>query len=308
MSDPDPRVSIVIPCFNAERYVAQAVTSALAQAPEIEVIVVDDGSTDASVAALAPFGDRIRIGAGPRRGAPAARNAGLAAASGAVVFFLDADDFYEDVFIGALAQAIAADGVDVGIGNYRMRFDDGREIRYDLLPLEASRADILRAWAHARGPQTGIVGWRRDFLEGIGGWRAGLLQLQDNELGLRAELRGGVVRRYDHGDLIYRLHGSPHRISAKRTEAIFASLIEALDDLERLADGATAEPRIIGEFAYAIARRAFRAGFRDAGRRALSTARRLGFRGHFGPLTHRVSARLLGVETKERLAVRLRHR
>ena len=56
-----PLVSILIPCYNAERWVAQAIESALRQTwPEKEIIVVDDGSTDASLAIIQSFGDRIR--------------------------------------------------------------------------------------------------------------------------------------------------------------------------------------------------------------------------------------------------------
>ena len=62
-------VSILIPCFNAERWVAQAIESALAQTwPEKEVIVVDDGSTDDSRRIIRSFGDRVRWETGPNRG------------------------------------------------------------------------------------------------------------------------------------------------------------------------------------------------------------------------------------------------
>ncbi len=88
-----PLVSIIIPCYNAERYIAEAIDSALAQTyPKIEVIVIDDGSTDGSLAVIRSFGDRIRWETGPNRGACAARNRGIALARGALIQFLDADD------------------------------------------------------------------------------------------------------------------------------------------------------------------------------------------------------------------------
>ena len=68
-------VSILIPCFNAEKWVAQAIESALAQTwPEKEVIVVDDGSTDASLEIIRHFDGRVRWESGPNRGGNAARN------------------------------------------------------------------------------------------------------------------------------------------------------------------------------------------------------------------------------------------
>ncbi len=93
MSADTPLVSIVIPCYNDEAWVADAIESALAQTwPELEVIVIDDGSTDGSVRVIESFSDRIRWETGPNRGGGAARNRGLAMARGEFVQFLDADD------------------------------------------------------------------------------------------------------------------------------------------------------------------------------------------------------------------------
>lgn len=88
-----PLVSIIIPCYNAERYVGEAIESALAQTyPNKEVIVIDDGSTDGSLEVIKSFGDRIRWETGPNRGGSAARNRGLELARGELIQFLDADD------------------------------------------------------------------------------------------------------------------------------------------------------------------------------------------------------------------------
>jgi glycosyltransferase involved in cell wall biosynthesis len=90
------QISAVIPVYNGAPYVAAAIDSALAQRDvEMEVVVVDDGSSDATPAVLATFGDRIRIIRQENRGLPAARNAGIAAARGELVAFLDADDTWE---------------------------------------------------------------------------------------------------------------------------------------------------------------------------------------------------------------------
>ena len=89
-----PLVSIIIPCYNAEPWLAAAVESALGQTwPATETIVVDDGSRDGSLALARTFEPRgVRVLAQANRGAAAARNAGLAAARGAFIQFLDADD------------------------------------------------------------------------------------------------------------------------------------------------------------------------------------------------------------------------
>jgi glycosyltransferase involved in cell wall biosynthesis len=91
-----PLTTVIIPMKNAERYVREAVESVLKQAGvELEVVVVDDGSTDGSADVVRAIGDgRVRIVPGPRRGIAAAFNAGLAAAGGAFVARCDADDVF----------------------------------------------------------------------------------------------------------------------------------------------------------------------------------------------------------------------
>lgn len=86
-------VSVVIPVYNTREYVAEAVQSVLDQSLEgVEVIAVDDGSTDGSLAVLESFSDRIRIIRQENSGQAAARNAALREAAGEFVYFMDSDD------------------------------------------------------------------------------------------------------------------------------------------------------------------------------------------------------------------------
>src|SRR5688500_17394389 len=87
-------ISILIPCFNAERWIGQAIESALTQSwRAVEIIVVDDGSTDGSLAIIKRFGDRVRWETGANQGGNVARNRLLALARGEWVQYLDADDY-----------------------------------------------------------------------------------------------------------------------------------------------------------------------------------------------------------------------
>jgi glycosyltransferase involved in cell wall biosynthesis len=88
-----PLVSVVIPAYNAAKLVGDTVDAVLAQTyPNVEVIVVDDGSKDDTAAALAPYGDRIRVIRKANGGLASARNAGTRTARGEYVAMVDADD------------------------------------------------------------------------------------------------------------------------------------------------------------------------------------------------------------------------
>lgn len=97
MQQPSTRrtVSVVIPAYNAENYIAQAVDSVLSQTYAVDqVIVVDDGSTDATAEILARYGDRIEVLRIPNGGVSNARNTGLGQARGELIALLDADDLW----------------------------------------------------------------------------------------------------------------------------------------------------------------------------------------------------------------------
>ena len=90
-----PLVSVIVPVYNCQSFVGQAVRSALDQDyPNKEVIVVNDGSTDGTLDVLRQFGDAIQVVDQPNGGPPRARNAGLKLACGDYVAFLDADDVW----------------------------------------------------------------------------------------------------------------------------------------------------------------------------------------------------------------------
>ncbi len=119
MSD-EPLISIVVPAYNAEAFVADAIGSILAQNHRpLEVIVVDDGSTDDTAAIVAGFGG-VRLHRQANAGPPVARNRGLDLASGEFVSFLDADDLFEpDMIERQLPRLRNNSAVDVVLGGLR---------------------------------------------------------------------------------------------------------------------------------------------------------------------------------------------
>ena len=115
-------ISIIIPIYNVEKFVKQAVNSALNQTyKNLEIILVDDGSTDASGQICDEYSAidaRVKVIHQVNRGLSAARNAGLEIATGTYVMFLDADDFLEENACEVLYHEIEKTKADYVIGNY----------------------------------------------------------------------------------------------------------------------------------------------------------------------------------------------
>lgn len=116
------KVTIVIPVYNVESFLKQAVESAINQTyKNIEIILVDDGSKDNSgkmCDEFAKIDDRIKVIHKPNGGLSDARNAGLEVATGKYIMFLDSDDFYELDAVEAMYKEIADKDADFVIGNY----------------------------------------------------------------------------------------------------------------------------------------------------------------------------------------------
>ncbi len=103
------RISVIIPCYNHASSIGKCLGSVFAQTyPEIEVIVVDDGSTDDLETALKPFQGRFRFIRQENRGGPAARNRGFRESSGAFVIFCDADIIWTKDALSSMIAALDA--------------------------------------------------------------------------------------------------------------------------------------------------------------------------------------------------------
>jgi glycosyltransferase involved in cell wall biosynthesis len=104
----EPQVSVVIPNYNHTRYLSAAIDSALAQScPPLEVVVVDDGSTDGCRDVVRGYGDRVRYHFQANQGLAAARNTGITLARGRFVGLLDADDAWLPEFLASFGELAA---------------------------------------------------------------------------------------------------------------------------------------------------------------------------------------------------------
>ena len=125
--------SIVIPAFNADKYIKQSIDSALAQTcQDFEMVIVDDGSTDQTgsiIDSYAEKDDRIRVFHRPHEGAISSRRFGVSQAAGSWVIHLDADDLMKPEELETLSNKIKqyGDKVDCILFNFELLMDNGQE-------------------------------------------------------------------------------------------------------------------------------------------------------------------------------------
>lgn len=114
------RISVIIPCHNHAYFVGAAIASVLGQSrtPD-EVIVVDDGSKDDSVTQIRRFSGQVLLISQTNRGAAAARNTGVAASTGTLLAFLDADDVWPADSLAVRIAAMERSGADLAFGRVR---------------------------------------------------------------------------------------------------------------------------------------------------------------------------------------------
>ena len=168
-----PAASVIITNYNTAGYVGAAIDSALAQTGvAVEVVVVDDGSTDASRAVLDTYGDRVRLVYQPNRGQAAALNAGVEASRGAVLCFLDSDDWWEPGKVAAVVAAFAAEPQAVLVYHRLKAVREGEGPVGRAFPRSLCQGDLTPRLVRSAGwwpfPMTSAVAVRRSAWDRIG--------------------------------------------------------------------------------------------------------------------------------------------
>lgn len=228
-----PKVSILIPCYNAERWVARAIESCLAQAyPDCETIVIDDGSTDRSAAIVARYGERIRWEASSNQGANPTRNRLLALSSGSWLQYLDADDYLEPNKITdqvAFLQANPETDVVFGPSIFEHCYPN-RPVTRELLPIPEPRDDPWTLLVRWYLPQTGSPLWRKQAIVTVGGWKPDQPCCQEHELYARllmagkrfayCETSGSVYRQWSDGTICKKDPAETYRRRQEITDAV----------------------------------------------------------------------------------------
>ena len=201
------RISVIMPCYNAERYLRESIDCVLNQTyPTVELIVVDDGSTDQSKNIAASYGDRIVFIEQQNQGPYPARNNGLTHATGEFVAFLDADDYWTLDFLEKLYVKLASsDAALAYCGWQNVGLAEKRGDPY--IPPECEvhmKAEMFLRSASPWPIHAALV--RREVLDSVGGFDLNWSTCMDYDLWLRIGIIHPIVR-VEEVLAFYRHHG-----------------------------------------------------------------------------------------------------
>jgi glycosyltransferase involved in cell wall biosynthesis len=196
-----PLISCIVPVFNGERYLEEALESILAQTYRpLQIIIADDGSTDGTAAVTASYGQEIIVLRQPTAGPAAARNLGLHEAQGSLVAFLDQDDvWHPEKLARQVARFQARPTLDVCVTHVRMFWIS--ELRE-----EAARHRHHRRAQAVPGYTTGTLLARRRLFDTVGQFNPSLWFSDASDWFLRAGERGAVMELLPNVLLYHRMH------------------------------------------------------------------------------------------------------
>ena len=205
MTQTAPEVSVVMPVYNGQAHVADAVASVQRQTGvSFEILARDDGSTDGTLAVLrrcASADHRIKLSTGPNQGPAACRNRCLEIASGRFVAFLDHDDLWPDGRLLRQLERLRAQPGAMAVLGETVMFE-----RLDEAGLPAPSPRLRRVFAGLL--QAGL--FRRELLQTVGQFDPALLAGDDVDLMLRMVETGCRIDAEAEVAVLYRLHPSQH--------------------------------------------------------------------------------------------------
>jgi glycosyltransferase involved in cell wall biosynthesis len=219
-----PRVSVIIPNYNRADLIGETIENFLAQTlSPAELIVVDDGSTDDSVAVIKKFGSQIKLICQPNQGPGAARNAGLKVATGDYIQFFDSDDLCSLNKLEAQVKSLECSGADIAYSPWVPARIELRQVhiekhvfqQHELPQKVNSLTCFLRGWVSVFQ----ALLFRRSFLQGVGNYRTDLMPSEDSEFLFRMLLKQPKMRFCSDCLVLYRSH-SGGQITGTGTSSI----------------------------------------------------------------------------------------
>lgn len=232
-----PRVSVVIPVFNGEEDLSGAIDSVLRQTEgDVEVIVVNDGSTDSTADVIASFGDRVRgvhqANLGPG-GLAKTRNNGVRASTGEWIAFLDHDDLWEPEKLSRQLEVAHQQCADVVYTNARNFGDIHRvaDLRSD--PATMPEGDLFDALLLDNFIVMSSAMMKRSLFDTIGGFTEDPVLAEDWDLWLKAAASGSVFAAVRDPVTLYRWRPGSFSKNHKRMRQLRRLAIQRAIDTDR---------------------------------------------------------------------------
>ena len=244
-----PLISIIIPAYNAAPWIAETIKSALAQTwPQIEILVVDDGSTDATASIVRQFTvDRLRVISQPNAGASAARNTGLRAAAGDYIQFLDADDLLAPEKIARQISLLAdAPPGAIASGPWGSFCNNSSDARFHREPVWGNLSPLdwlVSSWCG--GGMFPPLVWLtpREVIKAAGPWNEALSLDDDGEYFCRVLFHSSGIHFAPDAHSYYRTHDGL-RISTSRGDRAASSSFRSMELKEHHALAREDSPRM----------------------------------------------------------------
>lgn len=270
-------VSVIIPAYNAAPFVAETVESALDNdcAAPVEIVVVDDGSTDATREVLQAYAGRIQLFSTPNRGASAARQLGMEKSSGSAVIFLDADDILARGAISRSLNRLARSGADVVCSSWQRLEWSGDAYRPGKVitrSMQDVNADPEIALFEGYWAPPGACCYTRRILRKMPPWNPRLPIIQDARFALEAAFAGARFVHEPEVGLYYRVSRDGLSLSRRDRPAFLRDYLVNAIEVEAIwrMRGPLDEPKkaaladVYGRGALYMLRQGALAGFREA--------------------------------------------
>lgn len=317
MNSSRPLVSIIIPCYNAAQWIAETIQSCLQQSHHpLEIIIVDDGSTDGSLAVIQSFANDVKYITDVNFGLSSSRNRGFALSQGDYVLFLDADDLIAKDHIEVLVTALENELNFIALSQWsHLENQQGKWVAGHFGETRPQDNDPVKGLLHGFltpsqgwGVPVHCVLWPRNVIDKMGGSDELLTTGAEVDCFLEALLAGVQIIYAEGGGAYYRYHGqgsishSSHITNRhfKSLIRIFQRLETRLEKLNRLQD----YNLLLGQVYYNMARMAIINNLDDifveeslqhaiylAGNQAIT-----------GTFPNRILCQTIGLRRKEKLA------
>lgn len=213
-------ITVIMPCYNGEKYLHEAIDSVLGQSYQnVELIVVDDGSTDGSRDIIRSYGQKIKSLEQQNRGPYPARNHGIREASGKYLAFLDADDYWAYDCLSKLHSSLENHNADLAYCGWQ-NVGEGGPGKHPYIPPDYVKGDLIKCFLKSCPWPIHAALMKREIVEAIGGFSDRYFSSMDYDFWLRTAAKTRNIVLVPEVLAFYRWHDSGQISSGKWKQVV----------------------------------------------------------------------------------------